>query len=407
MSSHANILNWINSQSGQLAARVEEWANINSGTHNLEGLAHLTSILKNKYLAVFETDIEQVPLPAEQAIDSRGNVVSFPLAPAIRLRKRPDAPLQIFLNIHIDTVYRKDDPFQSVTRIDDNTLRGPGVIDAKGGLAVLLTVLEAFERSNLAGRVGWELFINTDEEIGSPGSASFFAEAAKRNHVGLLFEPAMPDGALVSERKGSGNFTVVIRGRAAHAGRDFAAGRNAIAAGADFAIEAHRLNGRFPDVTINVARIEGGGPANVVPDLAIVRLNARVARREDQSKIEDELNRITREVAARHDLSTALQGHFASPPKQLDISTRALAGYIESCGKELGIPISWRASGGASDGNKLAAAGLPVIDTLGPRGGNLHSPDEYLLLDSLSERAKLATLLLLKLASGELPWPAH
>ena len=152
--------------------------------------------------------------------------------------------------------------------------RGPGVIDAKGGLVVLLTAIDAVERSDLAGNLGWELFLNTDEEIGSPGSAAFFAEAAKRNHLALLFEPAMPDGALVSERKGSGNFSLVVRGRAAHAGRDFSAGRNAIVAAADFAVAVHRLNGTIPEVTLNVARIDGGGPANVVPDLAVCRLNA-------------------------------------------------------------------------------------------------------------------------------------
>jgi glutamate carboxypeptidase len=215
----------------------------------------------------------------------------------------------------------------------------------------------------------------------------------------------MPDGALVSERKGSGNFSIVFRGRAAHAGRDFGAGRNAIVAASDFAVQVHRLNGTIPDVTLNIARIEGGGPANVVPDLAILRMNARIARRDDQVPVENELNRLAGEIAASHEVSATLHGHFASPPKQLDASTRALAGYIEVCGSDLGIPINWRASGGASDGNKLAAAGLAVIDTFGPRGANLHSPDEFVIVDSLTERAKLAALLLLKMATGELPWP--
>ena len=70
------------------------------------------------------------------------------------------------------------------------------------------------------------------------------------------------------------------------------------------------------------------------------------------------------------------------------------------------MTLSWRSSGGASDGNKLAAAGLPVVDTMGPRGGNLHSPQEYLLLDSLAERAKLAALVLIRLAEGQITRPA-
>jgi glutamate carboxypeptidase len=178
-----------------------------------------------------------------------------------------------------------------------------------------------------------------------------------------------------------------------------------VVAACDFALAVHRLNGTVAGVTLNVARIEGGGPANVVPDLAICRLNARVSRREDQQVIESELARIAKEVASVHEVTAELHGHFSSPPKQLDAATRTLAGYIESCGGELGIPITWRASGGASDGNKLAAAGLPVIDTMGPVGGNLHSPSEYLVLSSLTQRAGLAALVLLKLATGELRWP--
>ena len=381
---------------------VEELANINSNTRNLEGLARLTEALK-PYLMKLDSNVESVPLGSERIIDSLGRDVSYPLAPAIRVRKRTSAPLQVFLNIHIDTVYPKDDLFQKVEQVDADTLRGPGVIDAKGGLVVLLTALEAVERSGQ--NMGWEVFLNTDEEIGSPGSSGYFAEAARRHHLALLFEPSMPDGALVAERKGSGNFSLVVRGRAAHAGRDFAAGRNAVVAACEFAVDVHRLNGTINDATLNVARIEGGGPANVVPDLAICRLNARVSRREDQGKIESELARHANEVARRHEVTAQLHGHFSSPPKQLDAPTRALAGYIEACGHELNIPITWRSSGGASDGNKLAAAGLPVIDTLGPVGADLHSPNEHLVLSSLAERAKLAALVLLKLATGALPWP--
>jgi len=329
----------------------------------------------------------------------------MPLGQAISIRKHPTAALRVFLGIHMDTVYGVDDPFQKVEQVDYQTLRGPGVIDAKGGLAVMLIALEALERSEVAGRIGWGVLINSDEEIGSPGASALLAEGAQRNHLGLVFEPALEDGAMVSQRKGSGNFSIVIRGRSAHAGRDFHAGRNAIVAAAEFASACAKLNGMIPEATINVGRIDGGGPVNVVPELAIVRVNARVARRDDQSRIEMEFDRIGAAVAARHEVSVQIHGEFLSPPKVLDDRTRELCAGIEECGRELDIPIRWRGSGGASDGNKLAAAGLPVIDTMGPRGGNLHSPAEFLLVDSLTERAKLCASLLLKLAGGEFAWP--
>src|SRR5690349_13896322 len=201
MANFAPTLEWIDSQAGRMRGMVEEFAGINSNTRNLEGLGRLTDSLK-PYLVKLDSNVELVPLGEERIIDSLGRDVSYPLAPAIRVRKRTSAPLQVFLNIHIDTVYPKDDPFQKVEQVGADTLRGPGVIDAKGGLVVLMTALEAVERSGLAQNMGWEVFLNTDEEIGSPGSSGYFAEAARRHHLALLFEPSMPDGAFVAERKG-------------------------------------------------------------------------------------------------------------------------------------------------------------------------------------------------------------
>ena len=394
------ILNWIDSQTDRLRSLVTQWCNINSGSRNLDGLARMSAVLKQDFGVLGE--VREVALPPEQVIDARGATVELPLGKALSLRKRPQSPLRVFLGIHMDTVYAADDPFQRVEQIDANTLRGPGVVDAKGGLAVMLIALEALERSPVAATIGWEVLINPDEEIGSPGSSPLFVEAAKRNHLGMVFEPTMPDGSMVSQRKGSGNFSLVVRGRAAHAGRDFHAGRNAIVAACDFVLRANALNGTIPDMTLNAGRIDGGGPVNIVPDLAIVRLNVRVSRVADQQTIEQQLAHLATDIAKVHDVAAELHGHFASPPKMLDDRTRILCTHIEQCGRELGISITWKASGGASDGNKLAAARLPVIDTFGPRGGDLHSPREFLLLDSLTERARLAALVLLKLAGGEI-----
>lgn len=406
MSGHGASLRWVESQASRMRSLVIEWAEISSGSHNLAGLSRLTARLRESF-SVLGGGAALIELPPYQVVDSRGNINSLALGKALSIRKRPSASRRIFLGIHMDTVYGPDDPFQRVEQIDQNTLRGPGVADAKGGLAVMLIAIEALERSELADRIGWEVLINPDEELGSPGSAELLVECARRNHLGLVFEPAFPDGSLVAERKGSGNFTAVIHGRAAHAGRDFAAGRNAIHAAAQFVVEAYRINGAMPGVTLNVGKIDGGGPVNVVPDLAVVRLNARVTRAEDQYRVEEELDRIAADVSGRNEVSVQMHGGFLSAPKILDQPTRELCDRVSECGRELGLSLEWRSSGGVSDGNKLAAAGLPVVDTMGPRGGNLHSPQEFVLLDSIAERAKLTCLLLLKLAAGEIEWPAN
>jgi glutamate carboxypeptidase len=411
MHDYAPHLAWIDTLHEQMCQQVIDWCNINSGTENLAGIAAMADALRREF-AVLGGTFEELPVPPAESIDSQGRTTQLRLGPALRFTNRhPDGmqpgeaasgrPLRVLLNIHRDTVYGIDHPFQTCTRLDARTLRGPGVIDAKGGLVVMLAALRAIERSPFADRIGWEVLINADEEIGSPGSAGLLARTARENDLGLLFEPALPDGSLVSRRRGTGNFTVVVRGRSAHAGRDFERGRSAVVTLAEMVLQLHALNGGLPGITVNVGRVEGGGAVNVVPDLAIARVNVRTTVPDDEAKVIAELRRIVAAAGAKDGISAELHGGITSPPKLPDDRTRRLMEVVESCGRDLGLPINWRDSGGASDGNKLAAAGLPNIDTLGPRGGNIHSPEEFLLLDSLVERAKLTALVLMKLVSVE------
>jgi glutamate carboxypeptidase len=319
----------------------------------------------------------------------------------------------------MDTVYGEDSPFQSVRVMDEGRINGPGVADAKGGLVVMLVALECLERflggSGSAARhpsLGWEVLINPDEEIGSPGSKPLLLEAAARNNLGLLFEPALPDGSLVSERKGSGNFTVVVRGKAAHAGRNPQDGRSAIIAAAQLVLALQQLAApgtparHLAGVTINVGAIEGGGAVNMVPDLAILRTNVRVPTGGGVAAqtVEEEIRKLAASFQ-RDGISIAVHGGITSPPTppaSPSSPTASLMQQITRCGAELGLKLAWHPTGGACDGNRLAAAGLPCVDSLGVRGGEIHSPGEFLWVESLAERAKLVGLLLMKLASGEI-----
>ena len=398
------ILNWIDSQDSRMRGLVADWANVNSGSHNLAGLATVCRMLREAW-APLGGDITETALPDEESIDSTGHLVRTPLGKALAIRKRPDAPLRIFLCIHMDTVYPADGAFQKCELLDANTLRGPGVTDAKGGLAIMLIAVEAIERSPWAQNIGWDVLINPDEELGSPGSSPLFEQAARRNHLGLLFEPAFGEADLVSERAGSATFTVVVRGRSAHAGRDPQAGRNAIHAMAAMVVSLARLSS--DNITINVGKVEGGGAVNVVPDLAICRFNVRVRTPDQQQMVMRDIERIVAETGNADGICVELHGGFHRPPKPLDDATRRLLEATIACGKELGLTIGHRRSGGVSDGNQLAAAGLPNLDSLGPRGGRIHSPEEFLLLDSLTERAKLTALLMMKVACGEVAWAAR
>jgi glutamate carboxypeptidase len=192
----------------------------------------------------------------------------------------------------------------------------------------------------------------------------------------------------------------VVHGKSAHAGRDFAQGRNAVVAISKLIVALHEINSQFEGVILNVGSVEGGGATNVVPDLATVRFNVRISVPEDESRLLTRLKELIAAAGEQEGFSAELTGQFHSPPKIPDAKARDLMDLIQGCGESLNLPIHWKSSGGACDGNKLAAAGLANVDTLGPCGGNLHSPREFVLLDSLTQRAKLAALVLLKLAEG-------
>jgi glutamate carboxypeptidase len=300
----------------------------------------------------------------------------------------------------MDTVYGADHPFQRLEWLGAKVLRGPGVADMKGGLAILLAALRAVETSATAARFGYEVVINSDEEVGSPGSAPLLSQAARGKNAALTYEPsALPDGTLAGARPGSGNFSLQVKGRSAHAGRDPENGRNALVAAADLALRLSRA--RRPGLSVNPAKIDGGGPNNVVPDHAILRVNIRPRTPEDQAEAQALLDAAIAAVASEHDVQINAHGGWGRPPKPLDARAEALFGLVKRCGADLGQPIAWRDTGGVCDGNNIAACGVPVVDTMGARGGAIHSPDEYLIVESLAERAQLSALTIVRLASGE------
>jgi len=393
-------LTWINNQHQAMVSLIEKWADINSGSENIQGLNSLLRIMQKDF-AILGGEAEVISLPPHKVIDLQGAVAEVPSASALRLMKRRHAPIQIFFGGHIDTVFGPASPFQKTTRLNGNTLRGPGVTDMKGGLAILLKGLEAFERSPLASVIGWEIVLNPDEEIGSVSSGHLFVEGAKRNHLGIIFEPAFSDGAFVNSRKGSANYTVTVRGKASHAGRDFHHGKNAIYALADFIQAVEALNDNPHRTTVNVGYVKGGGPVNIVPDFALCRLNIRVASAEQFASLHSQLDGIVHACQQRDGISISLNMDNACPPKPFDDKTKPLFEAYKLCAEELGIPFTCRESGGVCDGSRLAAAGLPTLDTAGAIGGSIHTEEEYLNLDSLTERARLLTLFLIKLATGD------
>jgi glutamate carboxypeptidase len=381
-----------------MVPQVMNWAEVNSGSRNLDGLASIADMLAEAYGVLPGALSLEEPAPVE-AMAPDGSLVPLAHGHNLHLKVRPDAPVQLLFTGHMDTVFGVDHPFQEAVWVSDDVVGGPGVADMKGGLAVLLRALEAVESVG-APQLGYEVVINSDEEVGSPGSAALIAAAAKGKKAALTYEPsALPDGTLAGARPGSGNFSIRIEGRSAHAGRNPDEGRNAVLAAADLALRLAAA--RQEGLSVNPAKIDGGGPNNVVPDHAVLRVNMRPRTAELQAMAQRLLDEAVVAVAAKHDVTIHVHGGFGRAPKPIDPEAQKLFELVKRAGADLGQQISWRDTGGVCDGNNIAACGVPVVDTMGARGGAIHSSDEFLIVESLVERAQLSALTILRLTGGE------
>ena len=360
------VLDHVAAREAAIVGRAVDWAGVNSGSRNAAGLARMLDLLEAA-AAPLSAEVTRLPTAGSASVGDDGVVREEAHADALRIRIRPEAPVQVVLTGHYDTVFPADSTFQTVTTRPDGALNGPGIADMKGGVSVMLAALEAFETHPDKAGVGWTVLLSPDEEIGSPASAPRLAERGARGHVGRAFD----------------------------------VGAIAVAGAAILAARLHALNGQRDGVTVNVAKIAGGGPLNVVADNAVVRFNVRVP----DAAASDWVEAAVREIASEPPfpgLTLDLHGGMTRAPKPMDASQAALFEAVREAGALLDQTIAWKPSGGVCEGNNLHAAGLPNIDTLGVLGGDIHSDQEFAWPASFVERARLSALILCKIASGEI-----
>lgn len=389
-----HLLDWIPTQKAEMIHLAESWASLNTGSSNIAGLEQQAKVLEETY-RILGGKSELLALPPRTLIDDSGEPLLRPVGPLLSIRKRPKAPIQILLNGHMDTVFGVDHPFQKTSWLDSSHLRGPGIIDLKGGLVILLKTVEALERSSwFTERCGWQIILNPDEEVGSTSSAPFLREAAAGKVGGFVFEPLLPDGAFVNQRYGSANYAIKVRGRAAHVGRHYNEGRSALAAAAKLLLDCEGENSAT--TIVNAGAIHGGGPNNVVPDFALLRMTARFKTVKSQERFHRKLKAFLDKISKQEGLQANSWEETARGVKPFDAKAKALFGTLKKCGEELKRPIDWRTSGGVSDGNILAEVGLPCVDTLGAAGSGIHTAEETLDVGSLVPQCQLAALLILR-----------
>ncbi|TWT53925.1 Carboxypeptidase G2 precursor [Rubripirellula amarantea] len=398
----ADALGWIATKRDDAIEQLIRWCNQNSWSMDEPRLRDMAELVIRDFGKI-GVEFQSLSLPPLRLLGEDGEWMEGATGPALLWHHNPQAKHRVLLMIHYDTVYPSDAEPNFCVRVDGHgaepaTLVGPGVADAKGGIAVIALAVEAMLRFDLLRDIGVSILLNPDEEIGSTASATLMQELASQFAYGLVFEPTLPDGTLVAARKGSGNFAIYVRGRSAHAGRNIEDGRNAIVHLANIIVELNRLHDPDSGVSVNVGQVSGGGPLNQVPDLANVKFNIRVNDRSSMERMQEKLHTLVERLST-NGFSVAVLGEFHSPPKLVSPAIEQLQAVVMKAGKSLGRPIQWRDTGGACDGSKLAGWGLPNIDTMSVTGGNLHSPQEYMQIDSLTKAAQTVVATIQEMAS--------
>lgn len=312
---------------------------------------------------------------------------------AVCSRLRGDGP-KVLIAGHLDTVHAAESPFRALSvRPDLATATGPGCVDMKGGLVIAAAALEALEECGVAA--SWTFTLNSDEETGTYHSEACLRTQAALHDVGLALEPALPGGGLAVERMGSGQFMLEARGRSAHVGRAFADSVSAVTKLAEAIVSVASMADAASERILNIGPLQGGAATNAVPDLARAWGNVRYPTAAVAEAIGAGLDSM--QTAADAMPLLRVYRSFNRPAKPLTPETERIALRARAAAEDLGQTLPFARTGGVCDGNILQDAGLPTIDTLGVRGGGLHTPDEWIELASLVERCQLLAVLIARL----------
>ncbi len=293
---------------------------------------------------------------------------------------------------HMDTVFNVGDIARNPLRIENGRLFGPGTSDMKGGVVLFLWALRCMKELNLAPRRKVVGLITSDEEVGSQASREVIEEEARRSAAALVTEPAMPPtGALKTWRKGTADYRITAHGKPAHAGADPTKGISAIEEMAHHILTLQRLTDMSVGTTVNVGVVNGGSRGNVVAESCTIQVDVRFMTMEEANRI-DAIMRGLAPVVPGARLS--VEGGINRPPMVRNEATIALFQKAQALAAELGFAVGEAGTGGGSDGNFTSGVGCPTIDGLGACGDGLHTFEEYVEVESLTQRAALMVRLL-------------
>lgn len=356
----------------------------------------LTALIETESYTSDKAAVDRLATDMQACFEALGAVVErFPeeeVGDMLLARWNSDAPGKpITLLTHMDTVWPVGTLARRPIHIENGRLYGPGSIDMKAGLTVTLSAIEVLQaHGEFPYRPIWVL-ATTDEEVGSCYSEGLIRKIATQSGLVLVMEPATPEGALKTWRKGINNFVVRASGRASHAGGAPEAGINAIVELAHQVIKLHGLNDLPNGTSVSVTMIEGGHTNNVIPDRAELFVDMRYLTQAAGERVADQI-RALQPVTPGAQLF--IESRESRPPLERDDKMIRAFAQAKAIGKKLGLDIREGGSGGGSDGNFTASIGIPTLDGMGPTGDGLHAEHENVLISSLPEKTALVAAIL-------------
>lgn len=360
---------------------LESLVNIDCGSWTPEGVNQVADAVADA-LERLGAEVERRPHHPAEGKRQLGDLVIGRLA--------GDGPRLLLIG-HMDTVFDPGTAAARPYRSDGRRAWGPGVTDMKAGLLAGLHAIGALHEVGVHPAVTF--VANPDEEVGSPFSTPVIRELASHHDAVLVLECARANGDIVSARKGIADYHLTYLGRAAHAGVEPEKGRSAVLEAARQVVALHALNGRWPSVTVNAGVIHGGTRPNVVAERCELQVDLRAATTEAFEAAAEEIARLASNPADP-DVRVDLQQVAGHPPMEKSAASARLVDLAVGVAGELGFALRDAATGGASDANTTAALGIPTVDGLGPIGGDDHSVDEWLDLESLGSRTTLLAALM-------------
>jgi glutamate carboxypeptidase len=390
------MLDWVDAHQEQLLVELTEHVSVNTGTDNIEGIDRYRDMLASDLQELgFATRREAAgPIPV---LTCDGGSVS--VADNLVATRKGSSPQRILLNGHMDTVFSATDDFQTLSVDPDGTLHGPGVLDMKGGIVVMLNALRALSAVGFLEEANITILFNSDEEIGSLGSRALIEELAAQHDMGLVFEGTR-ENRMTRSRKGLGQVRFKVTGRESHAGASHEQGVSANLELAHQVVAIEQLTDYERGVTVNVGVMEGGEKRNTIPGCADAYIDLRYPTLADGEYLLGAVDEIAAQTYMENPNypelpTTEVWGVLHRPVKEINIEVDALIAQAMGLSQLIGEPIVGSIySGGGTDGSIAQGVGLPTADSFGLNGSGGHSSREKTSLQSLVARTKLAAIII-------------